>query len=414
MPDLLSKKQLQTINSIPTATLDIHYGPYGCGKTYAIALGLGYACMRSKPPDSDACIAIIGKTSITVKNSFGGTLSKLFGNNFVYTSSKKDGYVKDALLFGHKIRFLGVNENNAEARIRGINTYKIIGEEVTTWSKDNFELIQGRLRGSQTDIPKGWVRGFIGSTNPDSPAHWLAKILQDVKKGIEKDFRFIAWTENDNIRPEAKKEYARLRSLFRNSPAYLARYVLGQWSAADNLIYTEFNSVNHVLPAQKVKFLMDQGAFASFRFGIDYGTTNPTVILVIGVTKDEEYIILDECVLKGKTTSQIFPYVRKFYATYANRLRGIYIDPSATALKTELTQGGIDRVYGANNDVQHGIDIVKNLFATDRLFVSDACKYTIDEFLTYSYKNPDTAQVKKENDHAMDALRYALVGVRTK
>lgn len=412
--NLFSPKQLQTSISIADAEMDIHFGPYGCGKTFAIALGLGLACMRTKPPDSDACIAILGKTSVAVKSSFGGTLSKLFGVNFRYSSSKKDGYVKDALLFGHKIRFAGLHDADAENRIRGMNVYKIIGEEVSTWSKNNFELVQGRLRGSDKDVPKGWRRGFVGSTNPDSPSHWLAKLLAEVKKGINVGIRFIQWTEFDNILPDAKEYYAKLRNLYRNSPAYLARYVLGQWSAADNLIYTEFNASKHTLSTAIIKQLKEAGAFASYRFGVDYGVTNPTAILVIGKTKDDEDIVLEEKFLRGLTTSQIFPHIRKLYAEYGKNYRGLYHDPSAAALRKELEIGGIPGVMKANNDVDTGIDVIKDLFAQNKLFVAENCKETLDELVTYSYSNPDLRKVKKENDHGMDALRYAIMRNRKK
>jgi len=63
--------------------------------------------------------------------------------------------------------------------------------------------------------------------------------------------------------------------------------------------------------------------------------------------------------------------------------------------------------------VRNGINTVKELFKTGRLRVHESCQNLIYELETYAYperkfgRNEEENPIK-ENDHALDALRYAL------
>lgn len=398
MVELLSKRQLETISNLKTARFDIHGGPYGCGKTYAINLGLGMACATSEPPKTDSCIALVGKTAMSVKTNICNVLASKFGSNFRYDTGKKDGFTKDAVLFGHRLRIVGLNDNGAEDRIRGLNAYKIIGDEVSTWSKDNFDKILGRLRGEK---PAGWELGFIGSTNPDSPTHWLKKEID-----TSKDINYVKWTEFDNITSGARDYYQKLRERYRNNPAYLKRYVLGEWSAADGLVYPEFKDKDHVLSVDEVSKIKPH--LVSYKIGVDFGTTNPTAILLIGVTEALEYVVVKEVYIREATLTRVCHEIRNLAIENYTNLTKIIIDPAAKVLIKELRSQGMNNVIGGNNSVHDGINYVKDLFSSDRLFISEECKNLIDELYTYSWADKDCTRVVKTNDHAIDALRYAL------
>jgi hypothetical protein len=66
-----------------------------------------------------------------------------------------------------------------------------------------------------------------------------------------------------------------------------------------------------------------------------------------------------------------------------------------------------------SKDVEAGISCVQELLKQGRIHVHASCENLINEFETYSYpeKKPDKNEYEapiKENDHAMDAIRYAL------
>ena len=65
------------------------------------------------------------------------------------------------------------------------------------------------------------------------------------------------------------------------------------------------------------------------------------------------------------------------------------------------------------DSIKNGINIIRELFKANRLFISKRCENLIYELETYAYpekkdlKNEDENPIK-ENDHACDAIRYAL------
>ena len=91
------------------------------------------------------------------------------------------------------------------------------------------------------------------------------------------------------------------------------------------------------------------------------------------------------------------------------RPKVVIVDPSAAALKVELRQKGY-RVQDANNDVINGIANTGKLLQDGKLLFSEECENTIDEFSLYMWDDAAAERGEdlpiKENDHAMDAMRY--------
>lgn len=399
MAELLSKRQLLTIANIGKHKKEIHYGPFGCGKTFSICMGVGLLLRETPPPPGDGIILVVGKTMASAKANVCSVWASLFGKNFRYDSGKKDGYEKDGFIFGHRFRLVGLNDASAEDRIRGANAYLIIGDEISTWSKDNFDRILGRLRGV---LPQGWDDFFfVGSTNPDSPIHWLKKEID-----TSNDIHFVKWSEFDNITSGAEAYYKALKDRYRSNRAYYLRYVMGEWAAAEGLVYSCFSEEDHILTVNQISQL----DFVEYRLGVDFGLNNPTAILLLGRTVGDEWVVLQEKYLPKTTLTNIY---KAFVQIMLDKpIKTIFLDPSALALKDKLKENGIYNFKNANNSVKEGIQLVYDYFTTQRLFISEECVSLKGELLTYCYKKDGSDDVKKEYDHACDALRYALMGER--
>ena len=399
MAELLSKRQLITIRDIGKHYIEIHYGPYGCGKTFSVDMGTGLLFRRTPPPPGDGVILVVGKTMQSAKANICSVWASLFGKNFKYDSGKKDGYAKDGVIFGHKFRLVGFNDSNAEARIRGANAYCIIGDEISTWTEDNFNKVIGRLRGT---LPEGWSDyWFVGTTNPDSPIHWLKRLID-----TSTDIHFVKWSEYDNITSGAPEYYRKLKERYKNHKAYYQRYVLGEWAASEGLVYSCFDEDEHILTVQQI----GQLEFVEYRLGVDFGLNNPTAILLLGRTVGDEWVVLEEKYLPKTTLSEIHKAFIQIMLD--KRIKNIYLDPSALALKDKLKENGIFNFRDANNSVKEGIQLVYDYFTSDRLFISEKCINLKGELFTYCYKKDGSDDVVKEHDHACDALRYALMGER--
>lgn len=169
---------------------------------------------------------------------------------------------------------------------------------------------------------------------------------------------------------------------------------------------------------------------AQWAIGVDYGTANPTVFLLVGKAYDGTIYICKEyyydsrmaAIESGdpdsqKTDTEYEYDMRKFIEN--NKIltnRGfseipIVIDPSAASLKTALRRLRY-KTKNADNEVIDGIRIVSSLMGEGKLKISTECEHTIDEIYTYSW-DEKKSQARgddiplKENDHCCDAMRYA-------
>ena len=83
------------------------------------------------------------------------------------------------------------------------------------------------------------------------------------------------------------------------------------------------------------------------------------------------------------------------------------VDPSAASFIETIRRHGKYSVWDADNDVLDGIRVTSSLLSAGMLLIHESCKDAIREFSLYRWdekKNSDT--VLKENDHAMDDIRY--------
>ena len=72
-------------------------------------------------------------------------------------------------IFGHKCYALGADNIKHVNRLRGATIEYCYGDEITTWSRDVFDMLKSRLRCRHSH--------FDGTCNPDRPQHWFHKFL---------------------------------------------------------------------------------------------------------------------------------------------------------------------------------------------------------------------------------------------
>lgn len=105
------------------------------------------------------------------------------------------------------------------------------------------------------------------------------------------------------------------------------------------------------------------------------------------------------------------------YADAVEKLAGdkpvecVIVDPSAASFIAVLRKRGI-RVRRASNAVLPGIRRVASLLQQGRLLFNPGCKDAIREFSLYCWEEDASRDApKKENDHAMDEIRYFVMTV---
>ena len=87
-------------------------------------------------------------------------------------------------------------------------------------------------------------------------------------------------------------------------------------------------------------------------------------------------------------------------------MRQLIIDPSAASFITAIHKRGFS-VRKANNDVLDGIRRTAVMLKNGNIKIHRSCANSIAEFGLYRWDDKSTDdRVIKENDHAMDDIRY--------
>ena len=148
---------------------------------------------------------------------------------------------------------------------------------------------------------------------------------------------------------------------------------------------------------------------------MDYGTANPCSFGLWG-SREGIWYRVDEYYYASRSTG--VQMTDQEYVSALGRLAGghsiryVVADPSAASFITALRQAGY-RVVKANNDVLCGIRITADLLKRGRIVICEGCGDCLREMALYRWSedSPGRDAPRKENDHAMDDMRYFAVSV---
>lgn len=284
----------------------------------------------------------------------------------------------------------GGKDERSQDLIQGITLAGMLFDEVALMPESFVNQATGRC---SVDGSKFWF-----NCNPGSPRHWFK--VEWIDKCEEKKLLYIHFMMEDNLSlSERIKE--RYRNMYKG--VFFKRYILGLWCVAEGLVYSMFDEDKHTTDEKM------EGA-KEYIVSVDYGTVNPFSAGLWafdgknsvreqeiyynsrekGVRLDDEayYRMLDEMIGKKKVTY-------------------IIVDPSAASFIEVIKKYGKYIVKGADNDVLDGIRVVTTMLNKGMIQIHKSCKNCINEFGLYCWdedKGDDT--VIKENDHAMDDVRY--------
>jgi len=183
-----------------------------------------------------------------------------------------------------------------------------------------------------------------------------------------------------------------------------AQEYMADFRKSEGLVYKEFSRDLHVYDDQP-KF-EQKGYYGA----VDFGFTNPCAVLHAKLDRDNSYWITEEWYKTGRTEEQIGDYVKTC------GFNGVAPDPESPSAIEVLTQKGVNvmEVVKGRDSIKSGIDAIRALFKGNKIHIHRSCINLIQELETYSYPekaiNHNEPEVPvKENDHALDALRYLIM-----
>jgi PBSX family phage terminase large subunit len=271
---------------------------------------------------------------------------------------------------------------------------------------------------------------LFGTTNPDSPAHWLRKeyLLRADDPGLNLRHWHFVIDDNPGL---SRRKIAEYKASF--TGLFYKRFIEGRWVAAEGAIFDNWDEDRHIIHGELP--LIERWISC----GIDYGTRNPFAAVLLGMDVHQRLVVTSEYRYDSKThrrqkspgeyredlvawlarhpipgtagtpdpyTGQPRPQL------YGVRPEYIVVDPAASVFIVELQHNSDLSPAGADNSVLDGIRLVSTLLARDRLLVHESCKGLISEFPGYSWDDRETLVGRdvpiKVDDHSLDALRYAV------
>ena len=363
---------------------NVKTGATGSGKSfvdYAVVIPKRILASRG-----EGLLVLLGNTRGTLERNILEPMREIWSHSLVGQITSNN----TVSLFGKRCYALGADNRKHVDRLRGATIEYVYGDEVTTWSEEVFEMLKSRLRCEHSR--------FDGTCNPDSPHHWFKRFLDSDADIFQQSYTIDDGCLPDKIVNELKREYA--------GTVYYDRYIRGLWTVAEGLVY-------QMVADNPERFTLKgptQGMDGRFFVSIDYGTINPCSMGLWCVQGRRAIRIKESYYDSRKVNRQRTD--EEHYAALEELTRGYYIryvvvDPSAASFIECIRRHGKYQVRHAENEVINGIRVTADLLNSGKVMIHESCKDSLMEFRTYRWdeKAPEDKPIK-DNDHAMDDIRY--------
>ena len=281
-------------------------------------------------------------------------------------------------------------------RLRGPNLAWVGIDEPASVSERAYEVASGRLRVGQyrnaflTGTPSGfnWVhKRFYDLDDYDVVHDDVYEIRENRRvRGI---FGVPSW-----LNPHNPDDYIeRLESEYAGS--FREQELGGLFTQRDGLIYDWFDRDDHLVESPPEQY--DHAVY-----GVDWGyRPDPAAIVAFRVTGDA-WTVCDVVKSRRMSNEDIADELERMENDHG--AGPVYADPAEPKSIDEVAAKGFD-IHPADNSVDEGLKAVHAI--RDDFAVVDACQPFINEATTYQYRD-ESDKPRKENDHVMDAWRYAV------
>ena len=373
----------------------ICHGAVRSGKTLSMAVGF---FLWSMTQFTGQTFALCGKTIESLRRNLVNLIPTWLGGIFTFEERRSENLllVRNGETVNYYYLFGGRDEGSA-ALIQGITLAGVLLDEVVLMPRSFVEQAVARC-----SVPNSKI---FFNCNPESPNHWFYR--EWLEQSEEKRLLALAFTMGDNpaLTPEVRARYARMYT-----GQFYRRFVLGQWCAAQGLIYP--------FEPEEITANSLSGPLRYF-ISVDYGTRNPCSMGLWAVDTGGRALRVREYYHDSRKTGEQYTdgeYYQALCALAADKpISAVVVDPSALSFLTLIRRAGRFSLRKADNRVLDGIRTVGEYLKTGRLKVHPRCTSLLEELGRYRWDSqaPEDRPVK-EDDHAMDEMRYFVMTILRK
>ncbi len=346
---------------------------------------------------NNSAFALCGKTIRSLKrnvvtpilpllNSMGFSCKQKISENLLEISY--NGRTNLFYLFGGK-------DESSAALIQGMTLSGVLFDEVALMPRSFVDQALARcsVYGSK----------FWFNCNPEYPGHWFYK--EWILKTTLRNAFYLHFTMDDNpsLSTALKERYKRLYS-----GTFYQRFIEGKWVAVEGLIYPymTFDYSFHDIPNTK---------FSRYALSCDYGIVNPTSCGLWGESNGiwyriDEYYYDSRKEGETRTDEEHYQYICDMINE--KNISCMTVDPSAASFITLIKRHGKINVIPAKNNVVDGIREVSTALKKGDIKICKNCTNSVREFSLYRWQDNGSRDTPvKENDHAMDDIRYFVTTI---
>lgn len=366
-------------------------GSIRSGKTVAMTVGF---IMWAMSNFSGQNFALCGKTIESLRRNVTTNLPTWLAGVFSFREYRTENkIVVSAAGRSNNFYLFGGRDESSASLIQGITLAGVLLDEVALMPRSFVEQACARcsVLGSRL-----WF-----NCNPEGPQHWFYR--EWILKAEQRRALYLHFTMEDNpaLTPRIRARYRRAYS-----GVFYRRFVLGEWTAAQGLVYDFFDR-SRCPPAP-------EGPFEAWRVSVDYGTSNPASFGLWGRRngvwyRTAEYYYDSRRTGRQKTDGEYVEDLRRLVGDRV--IQRVIADPSAASFILALQRAGFP-VVKARNDVADGIRVTADLLKAGRLVICEGCADLLREMELYCWEDRGTRDApRKEHDHAMDEMRYFAMDV---
>ena len=368
-------------------------GAVRSGKTLCMSISF---ILWSLSAYNDSDFAICGKTVRGVRRNVVspllGILRELGFN--VHEKLSANLVEIEYVRIRNRYYLFGGRDESSAALIQGITLSGVLFDEVALMPRSFVEQAIARC---SVNGSKFWF-----NCNPEHPGHWFYHewiLKREEKKALYLHFRM---EDNPSL---SKKMLERYKGLY--SGAFYRRFVEGKWVAAQGAVYP--------FMTEDMFAQVPRCDFEDYAVSIDYGTVNPASFGLWGLSGGVWYRI-DEYYFDSRkqgfqrTDEEHYSELERLCE--GKRVSAVTVDPSAASFIEVIRRHGKFTVIPAKNNVLDGIRQTAAALKDGRIVICRKCTDSVREFSLYRWNENSVNDVPiKENDHAMDDIRYFVATI---
>lgn len=387
-----SKKQRQILNwwcdKSPVKDADgiIADGAIRSGKSLSMSLSFILWAMTSFDGQN---FAMCGKTVGSFRRNVLASLKQMLNSRGYDVRDKRSDnlvIISDSVKENYFYIFGGKDERSQDL-IQGVTLAGIYLDEVALMPESFVNQATARC---SVNGSKMWF-----NCNPASPSHWFKTDWID--KADEKEMLYLHFLMDDNLSlsDKTKERYKRMYT-----GVFYNRFILGEWTLAEGLIYPMYENAIAEPPA---------GTPSQYVLSLDYGTQNPFAALLWAKYGDVWYAV-KEYYYSGRDTGQ-----QKTDEDYGNDIDAftegigneyaklkVIVDPSAASFIALLRRKKKYHVIPADNSILDGIRETAMCLQNGNIKISPKCVNWKKEVMGYIWADYTGEDIPvKENDHCL-------------